>query len=154
MGQILAGREAACTLSSTLAGELYINEKPFNLNFPVNHVPGARQSNVIYEYVEGISVTDMRGREDDFHLNICGFLVFKSPLNYPMDTFDDLALTCTTYCRDMEIYMKRLLQADKVYIYDSQVYKIQCPSYPIAILTASRCAKKRSLSAVDKMSLK
>ncbi len=100
--------------------ELYKSEKPFNLNFPVNSFPGARQTNVVYEYVENITIEDMRGRESDFNLDVNGFQVFNCPANYPREVFEDSALTSKIYCKDMERYMKTLLNAEKVYIYDSQ----------------------------------
>jgi len=95
--------------------ELYKLEKPFNLNFPVTHIPGARQTNVEYEYAENIEIFDIRGHEKDFHLDINGFQTFHCPIQYSAATFDDPALTYKTYCKDMEKYMGKLLQADKVY---------------------------------------
>jgi hypothetical protein len=104
--------------------DLYKCEKPFNLNFPVSHIPGARQTNVEYEYVDNIPITDIRGNENAFHLDVHGFQVFRQHFNYSMQTFDDPAQVCKTYCRDMEKYLEAVLLAEKVYIYDSQVSQV------------------------------
>ena len=101
--------------------ELYETEKPCNLNFPVDNIPGARQTNVEYEYIDNITIVDIRGIEQHFHLDTHGFQVFHQPFEYSAAIFRDASETCRTYCWDMELYLQKLLVAEKVYIYDSQV---------------------------------
>ncbi|KAL9132721.1 MAG: hypothetical protein Q9175_006100 [Cornicularia normoerica] len=96
-------------------------EKPFSINIPINHLPGARQSNVEYEYVEGISVTDIRGRESDFSLDIHGFELAQQKIPYAYDDFEDTSLITRTYVKHMEHWMKEHFQAEEVLIFDHQV---------------------------------
>ena len=96
-------------------------EKPFSLNIPVYHIPGARQSNLEYEWVEDISVTDIRGTETQFSLDIHGFEVVPQRTPYVYDDFEDTSVISRTYVKYMEAWMKERLRADEVLIFDHQV---------------------------------
>ena len=96
-------------------------EKPFSINIPVNHLPGARQSNVEYEYVEDISVIDIRGRESHFSLDVQGFEIVRQSMLYAYSDFEDTSTITQTYVKHMESWMKEHLQAEEVLIFDHQV---------------------------------
>ena len=96
-------------------------EKPFSLNVPVYHIPGARQSNLEYEWVEDISVTDLRGTESQFSLDTHGFEVVPQTTPYVYDDFEDTSVISRTYVKYMEAWIKERLKADKVLIFDHQV---------------------------------
>lgn len=96
-------------------------EKPFSINIPVEHIPGAKQSNVEYEYVENITVTDIRGTESQFCLDTHGFEVVHQELPNAYDKFEDTSVITRTYARYMEIWLKERLQAEEVLIFDHQV---------------------------------
>ena len=96
-------------------------EKPFSINIPVDRIPGARQSNVEYEYVEDISVTDIRGIESQFSLDTHGFEVVQQELPYAYDDFEDTSVITRTYVQYMETWLKEHFQAEKVLIFDHQV---------------------------------
>lgn len=98
-------------------------EKPFSLNIPVYHIPGARQSNLQYEWVEDISVTDVRGTEPQFSLDIHGFEVVPQRTPYVYDDFEDTSVISRNYVKYMEGWMKERLKADKVLIFDHQVHR-------------------------------
>ena len=96
-------------------------EKPFSLNIPVYHIPGAKQSNLEYEWVEDISVTDIRGTESQFSLDKHGFEVVPQTTPYVYDDFEDTSVISQTYVKYMEAWMKERLKADEVLIFDHQV---------------------------------
>lgn len=96
-------------------------EKPFSINIPVNHLPGARQSNVEYAYVENIRVTDIRGRESQFFLDVNGFEVVQQAIPYAYSDFEDTSVITRTYVKYMEKWMKEYFQAEEVLIFDHQV---------------------------------
>ena len=96
-------------------------EKPFSINIPVHHLPGARQSNVEYGYVEDISVTDIRGRESQFSLDIHGFEVVQQSIPYAYNDFEDTSVITQTYVKHMEDWMQEYFQAEDVFVFDHQV---------------------------------
>lgn len=96
-------------------------EKPFSINIPINHLPGARQTNVEYAYVEDISVTDIRGRESQFSLDIHGFEVLQQSIPYAYNDFEETSVITQTYVKHMEDWMKEYFQAEDVFIFDHQV---------------------------------
>ncbi len=98
-----------------------LGEKPFSINIPVNHLPGARQSNVEYGYVEDIDVADVRGRESQFSLDIHGFEILQQAMPYEYIDFEDTAVISQTYVKHMETWMKSHFQAEEVLIFDHQV---------------------------------
>ena len=96
-------------------------EKPFSTVIPVDHIPGARQTNLDYGYVEDISVTDIRGAESQYSLDTHGFEVVQQELPYAYDDFEDTSGITRTYVKYMEDWMKERLQAEEVLIFDHQV---------------------------------
>ena len=114
----------SCRIGYLKRLELYKSEqgeKPFSLNVPVYHIPGARQSNLQYEWVENVSVTDIRGTESQFSLDTHGFEVIPQPIPYVYDDFEDTSVISRTYVKYMEVWMKERLRADEVLIFDHQV---------------------------------
>ena len=96
-------------------------ERPFSLNVPVYHIAGARQSNLEYEWVEDISVTDIRGKESQFSLDTHGFEAVSQPIPYAYGDFEDTSVISRTYVKYMEAWIKEHLKAEKVLIFDHQV---------------------------------
>ena len=94
-------------------------EKLFSINTSVNHPPGARQSNVEYGYMENVRVTDVRGRESQFSLDVNGFEVVQQPILYAYSDFEDTSAITWTYVKYVENWMKEYFQAEEVLSFSS-----------------------------------
>lgn len=90
-------------------------EKPyaFRYELDIEEVP---QSNMEMEKVEGIWITDIRGRESEYSLNTNGFTVLKhqSALDYG-DYYDPNRVSI--YLRELEDLLKVRLNASKVEVF-------------------------------------
>jgi hypothetical protein len=102
---------------------LYNEVKPYCLNVPV--FPNGRMHNIEYEYCEGITVRDIRGRESAFNLDIHGFEIahFKTSL-HPLD-FEDNSVIYTRYFPESEEWLKRKLGAARVTAFEHQIRRHQ-----------------------------
>ena len=74
-----------------------------------------------YGYVEDINVTDIRGRETQFFLDIHGFEVVQQHIPYAYNDFEDTSVITQTYAKHMEDWMKEYLKAEDVFLFDHQV---------------------------------
>ena len=115
--------EISCRIGYLRRLDLYKSksgEKPFSLNVPVYHIPGATQSNVEYGW-EDMSVMDIRGAESQFLLDTHGFEIVQQKLPYTYYDFEDTSVITRTYTKFMESWMRERFQADEVLIFDHQV---------------------------------
>lgn len=69
-------------------------------------------------------VTDIRGREQDFTLDIHGFQIIKDPTHVPSHVFDDNIAIETTYYDHVTDLLKKELGCSKVYILTSKTREV------------------------------
>ncbi|EEQ34347.1 conserved hypothetical protein [Microsporum canis CBS 113480] len=67
--------------------ELHKQQRPYTFKFPPNN--GCPQSNMVHQKIDGITVEDMRGREEQFQLERNGFTVLKIRKRSPMYPISD-----------------------------------------------------------------
>ena len=95
--------------------ELWKHEKPYQIKYvPENGVPA---SNHRLEKREGIKITSMRGREDQFSIEKNGFAVFKLDQAPPYTDFNNRD-GIRKYLEIVAQSVKALLCADKVQIFN------------------------------------
>ena len=94
--------------------DLYEHEKPYQLKYiPDNGVPA---SNYRVEKREGIKITSVRGREDQFSIEKNGFAIFKMDQAPPYDDFNNPD-GIRAYLETVVQSVKTLLGADKVQVF-------------------------------------
>ncbi|EAL85031.1 putative CmcJ-like methyltransferase [Aspergillus fumigatus Af293] len=96
--------------------ELHKQQRPYTFKFPPYN--GCPQSNMTHEKINGITVENMRGREDQFQLERNGFTILKVNTGLEYDDFFKQK-GVTQYLRLMEGVLKARLGANgTVYEYD------------------------------------
>lgn len=98
--------------------DLYEHEKPYQLKYiPDSGVPA---SNYRVEKREGIKISSMRGREDQFSVEKNGFAVFKMDQATPYTDFNNPE-GIRKYLETVVQSVKTLLGADKVQVFNYAV---------------------------------
>ena len=99
--------------------ELYKFEKPFAaLVSPGTQVTDDQLNNLQWETHNDIVIDDIRGREDQFTLENCGFQLLKSPArNLSFAVVEDIE----NYKRETEVVLGNLLGASSVYCWEARV---------------------------------
>lgn len=104
--------------------KIYDEEKPYFLNIPVTHIPGASQTNVSYTR-RMVSITDIRGHESLFSLDKTGFEVGNLISKVPYEGFTSESEIIGTYYEETKELLKKHTGATHVMPFDYQVYP-QC----------------------------
>ena len=99
----------------------YETEKPYMVRFPVDRIPGAKQTNLSFETYEDISFSDLRGRENQPSLDVWGFefAVFES--KYSRVDFNDFNVIKEGYFKEVEEFLQKKTSATWVQVYDCDV---------------------------------
>jgi hypothetical protein len=56
--------------------DLYLKEKPYTTDFSVDHIPGAKATNHLFDF-QRLVITDAQERRDDFSLQKNGFCFLR-----------------------------------------------------------------------------
>lgn len=98
---------------------LYDTEKPYAVLVSVHDHENTVTNNLVFEKHDGIKVTDIRGREDEFTLEKAGFQVipYKSSI-VSLETNEELH----EYQRETATYLKNFFKAEFVHTWDVKVY--------------------------------
>jgi len=104
---------------------LYDVEKPYTLyGFSEEVKP---RSNCLYEFHDGIQVTDARGSESTFSLDSCGFEFHKKPLScdFRVESFEDVSgrVSLGKYLQETISMVTDTLRADTVLCFDWRLRK-------------------------------
>lgn len=91
-------------------------EKPFIIVFPILHVPAAKQSNFGFIQKPGVRIRNLRGREEQFNLDVHGFQPWRWPFD-PSWVISEEAVE-QIYCREAERFLKGVLDAKDVVVFD------------------------------------
>ncbi|KAM0096039.1 hypothetical protein ACP6JD_000529 [Aspergillus fumigatus] len=94
--------------------ELHKQQRPYTFKFPPYN--GCPQSNMTHEKINGITVENMRGREDQFQLERNGFTILKVNTGLEYDDFFKQK-GVTQYLRLMEGVLKARLGASRVDVF-------------------------------------
>ncbi|EAW19865.1 putative CmcJ-like methyltransferase [Aspergillus fischeri NRRL 181] len=105
--------------------ELHKQQRPYTFKFPPYN--GCPQSNMTHEKINGITVENMRGREDQFQLERNGFTILKVNTGLEYDDFFKQK-EVTQYLHLMEGVLKAHLGASRI--------RKRHPMYPVSDGTA------------------
>lgn len=94
---------------------LHEEEKPYAFRYELN-TEDVPQSNMEMEKIEDIPITDIRGIENEFTLDVCGFAVLKLECESQYEDFHD-PLGVEGYFRELENLLKKNLGASKVEVF-------------------------------------
>ncbi|KAL8713802.1 MAG: hypothetical protein Q9225_006712 [Loekoesia sp. 1 TL-2023] len=108
----------------------YQEEKPyaFRFEFGSADVP---QSNMEMQKIEPITITDIRGFEQDYSLGTNGFAILKFDSNLTYEDFHDSAKVKEYYYQELENLLKSHLGASEVKVFRHGLRK-RHPSFPIS----------------------
>ena len=90
-------------------------EKPYAFRYELD-TEEVSQSNMEMEKVEGISITDIRGREPEYSLDANGFTVLRHQSTLDYGDYYDSNRVCV-YFRELEDLLKTSLNASKVEVF-------------------------------------
>ncbi|RAR02945.1 amidase signature domain-containing protein [Stemphylium lycopersici] len=100
----------------------YDTEKPYQILINLSHVPGSQKSNHEYETVKNVPITDVRTCDELPTLDEHGFQLETLPnMLHPAD-FDNNEWVTGEYYPYIENFLKSLLQAKEVMIFEHQNY--------------------------------
>lgn len=100
---------------------LYQTEKPFQVISDLSGVPGARYTNHKYHEVEGVRVTDIRSLSWKPELDREGFQFVQLDDTLGQPNFATEAWVQETYYKWVAEFLKRVLQAKEVRVFEHQV---------------------------------
>ncbi|KAH3409722.1 hypothetical protein KXV81_006633 [Aspergillus fumigatus] len=125
--------------------ELHKQQRPYTFKFPPYN--GCPQSNMTHEKINGITVENMRGREDQFQLERNGFTILKVNTGLEYDDFFKQK-GVTQYLRLMEGVLKARLGASRVDVFRYGIRK-RHPMYPISDGTVYEYDQPTTVAHVD-----
>jgi len=109
---------------------LYEDTKPYFCYVPPQLLNGAPVTN--QEYVPfDVSIANLRGQEHHFTLDNNGFEVVNHPLDarYGFQSLQEDAALMTEYKREIEIFLKQKLGAERVVVFDEEL-RMRNPEFP------------------------
>lgn len=108
----------------------YDAEKPYFMNVPVDPAwgPNIKQTNVSYTR-KRISITDVRGHENEFTLDKSGFQLGNLQTSLPYEAFADTEAIITSYYEEVKAFLLNHTEAVEVLPWDFQVRRND-PSLP------------------------
>lgn len=98
--------------------ELFKHEKPFFSNIPFYDIPGSRQHNIETVGHDNISITDIRGHENEYKLDKQGFEIRHLPTVPSEELFKDEEWIKSSYYPVIEAFVLRELSAKQIFIFD------------------------------------
>ena len=104
---------------------IYQSQKPFKiLNFP--DLDPETSTNCQYEEIDSVLFTDIRGREDEFSIDQCGFQVCRNHFDFAptLEHFNDpqeKERAVQRYLGDVIAFVQRTMKSDKVICFDWRV---------------------------------
>lgn len=90
-------------------------EKPYAFRYELG-IKDVPQSNMEMEKVEGISITNIRGREHDFSLDHNGFEILRHQSALEYEDYHD-PKRIPIYFRELEVLLKTSLKANKAEVF-------------------------------------
>ena len=98
---------------------LYQTQKPFQVYTHIQDVPESEKTNLEFEEHNNVLIRDVRGKEDQFDLDECGFQYIKHATHVDLsDVTKDVA---DAYLEEIKQLLLEKLKADRVFCYDFRV---------------------------------
>lgn len=118
---LLSPTQNSGTLCYLKYDEKFEHEKPYFIRFPVNDYPGAKQTNLEFDFYD-VKIEDIRGRETDYKLDDVGFELskFETKLKYE-DFGANFDANSEVYYKEIEEHLKKKLGVTWVEVYDCVV---------------------------------
>lgn len=98
--------------------ELFKHEKPFFSNIPFYDIPGSRQHNIETVGHDNISITDIRGHENEYKLDKQGFEIRHLPTVPDEELFKNEEWIKSSYYPVIEDFVRQELSAKQIFIFD------------------------------------
>lgn len=98
---------------------LYNREKPFHLDLSKDREADSFLTNIVHDVYDDVIVTDIRGNEGLFNLDIHGFQLAKHITSMHPHDFDEPEKIRAAYFPEMASYLKTFLGAKSVQIMQS-----------------------------------
>jgi hypothetical protein len=101
--------------------DLYKTEKPFEIfvNIPEGSAD-RRPTNLVFELGEKQKIRNIRGHENDFHLDTHGFKTCSRPICF--DLWEDMNAVTSQYLPEIEQVLREEVEgADEIFVFDWQV---------------------------------
>ena len=109
--------QAPGTLCYLKYNKKFKQEKPFFIRFPVDDYPGAKQTNLEFDFYN-VNIQDMRGRESTFKFDTQGFQLMEFHSQYDYQDFDNFHKIAGLYNSEIEIFLKEEMKFAFVEVYD------------------------------------
>jgi hypothetical protein len=113
---------------------LYLKEKPFNVEFPIDSIPGARTTNLETEAKE-VVIHDLRSRESFCSVEQHGFEVINHKTEMNTQDFTNITLVESVYFKEMEALLKSRFHASKVVFFGWVVSIVPRSCYLILLIS-------------------
>ncbi|KAE8333970.1 hypothetical protein BDV39DRAFT_198877 [Aspergillus sergii] len=97
--------------------EIHKTEKPYFVYFPVDEFPGAKQTNVKFDYHD-VGPSDIRGKTEDFKLDECGFEVVEFHSRFKYKDFNEFSKIENDYYKEVSDFLQDRMGAAFVQIFD------------------------------------
>lgn len=107
----------------------YNTEKPFFVFFPVEHIPGAVQTNLESREQQNVPVTDIREIDFEHTLDTSGFELVNYKSAIPYDRFGDFQEVKEDYFREVEDFVGKKLRTTWVHVIDCDIRR-RAAEYP------------------------
>lgn len=109
--------------------EIYAKEKPYFIFFPVDHIPGAVQTNLESSEHKDVSVADVREIDFRHTLDTSGFELVKYESAIPYEAFSDFQTINHKYFNEVEQFVRKRTGASWVQTIDCDIRR-RAPEYP------------------------
>ncbi|CEL03044.1 hypothetical protein ASPCAL04202 [Aspergillus calidoustus] len=103
--------------------EEYKTTKPYYVNWPVDDISGARQTNLSHTAYEDIKIEDIRGAESSLCIDVEGFQLAKHATHMRNEEFEKDIIVRQKYYPEIREFVKETLNASRVFIFEHTV----CP---------------------------
>ncbi|KAI6083734.1 hypothetical protein F4821DRAFT_244122 [Hypoxylon rubiginosum] len=109
--------------------DLYICEKPYTADFPVDHIPGATQTNHRFDY-QDLLFEDAQNTRVNFNLEQHGFCFIKGKTSVTSSTADDDEYIRKVYFPEVEKILHKALPGYERIDYLDHLVRIRDASFP------------------------
>jgi hypothetical protein len=103
----------------------YNEEKPYQIFVPLKLPEGLSTTNLSFESDEDTTIIDVRGRQNEFSLDVHGFQYIEH--NWKFNNFDDANLIQEKYLDEViELLMETIQGIERIEFFDWRVRKFAC----------------------------
>ncbi|KAH6971023.1 hypothetical protein BKA56DRAFT_678163 [Ilyonectria sp. MPI-CAGE-AT-0026] len=118
---IPASQRVMASMSFLSDLKLYLTEKPYFIIVSKDRDSDSVITNIVMDRYRNIPVTDIRGYEHHFTLDIHGFQLARQPTRLHGEDFDSPSMVENKYYPEVEAYLRKFLGAEDVRVMQSAV---------------------------------